>query len=59
MERGSADAFFALGGIYDKGVYGMPQDYAKANELFLKSGELGCAEAYNYLGHNYDNGLWV
>lgn len=59
IERGSANACFALGGMYDKGVYGMPQDYAKANELFLKSGELGCAEAYNNLGHNYENGLGV
>ena len=30
---------------------GMPQDRAKANELYLKAGELGCAEAYYNLGH--------
>ena len=37
----------------------MPQDWAKANELYLKAGELGSAEAYFNLGNNYDNGRGV
>ena len=35
------------------------QDWAKANELWLKAGELGCAEAYFNLGNTYDNGRGV
>ena len=31
----------------------------KANELLLKAGELGCAEAYRNLGMSYNNGLGV
>ena len=37
----------------------MPQDYAKANELYLKAGELGCAGAYYNLGIMYSNGRGV
>ena len=59
MEKGNADAFKQLGGLYEQGIYGLPQDRAKANELFLKAGELGCALAYFNLGNNYDNGRGV
>ena len=31
----------------------------KANELWLKAGELGCAEAYSRLGYVYANGQGV
>ena len=37
----------------------MPQDRAKANELYLKAGKLGCASAYFNLGNAYDNGYGV
>ena len=37
----------------------MPQDWAKANELLLKAGELGCAEAYFRLGYSFSNGMGV
>ena len=37
----------------------MPQDQGKANELFLKAGERGYAEAYFNLGLCYDNGEGV
>ena len=40
-------------------VEGMPQDWAKANELYLKAGELGCADAYFNLGDAYDTGTCV
>ena len=46
MEKGSADAFINLAGHYADGTYGLPQNPAKANELYLKVGELGCAGAY-------------
>ena len=55
----NADALYNLAGYYDRGIYGMPQDRAKANELLLKAGELGCAEAYFNLGKSYENGMGV
>ena len=33
--------------------------WAKANELLLKAGDLGCNEAYNNLGNSYYNGHGV
>ena len=51
MEKGNADAFFQLAGYYAQGIYDMPQDWAKANELLLKAGELGCAGGYYNLGN--------
>ena len=59
IEKGNADAFYELAGYYAQGTMGMPQDWAKANELLLKAGELGCAEAYSKLGYSYDNGRGV
>ena len=53
MESGNADAFLKFAAYYAQGVKGMPQDWAKANELLLKAGELGCAEAYSKLGNSY------
>ena len=41
MKAGNADAFFQLGGHYADGNMGLPQDYAKANELYiLRQGNL-------------------
>ena len=59
MEKGNAEAFYMLGVHYAKGTRGMPQDRAKANELYLKAGELGSAGAYFNLGIHYDNGEGV
>ena len=59
MEKGHADAFNQLGGHYEDGTSGMPQDRAKANELYLKAGELGCANAYYNLGLSYNEGAGV
>ena len=56
MEAKNADAFHQLAGFYFRGIMGMPQDFAKANELYLRAGELGCAGAYNNLGSSYYNG---
>ena len=59
MEKDNADAFHMLPSCYRNGRYGMPQDEAKANELYLKAGELGCADAYYDLGNAYRLGRGV
>ena len=51
-----AEAIFMLGSNYDEGRYGSPQDYEKSLELFVRAGDLGCAEAYNNVGYAYENG---
>ena len=56
MEKGNAYAFYALAGCYRSGIMGLPQDHAKANELWLKAGELGCAMGCYNLGIAYDEG---
>ena len=59
MEKGNADAFHYLGGLYSQGKCGLPQDLQMANELNLKAGELGSAKGYYRLGHSYDFGRGV
>jgi hypothetical protein len=59
MKTGNAYAFYMLGGYYRNGTYGLPRDGAKANELYLKAGELGCAVAYYNLGNSYLEGKGV
>ena len=56
MEKGNGHAFYQLAGFYIEGNMGLPQDEGKANELWLKAGELGCAEGYCNLGIHYYNG---
>ena len=53
MEKGNAEAHNQFAGFYADGRFGLPQDAAKANELYLKAGELGCAEAYYNLANHY------
>ena len=59
MEKGNADAISYFGALHIQGHHGFPQDYAKANELFLKAGELGCSSAYYNLAKSYEHGLGV
>ena len=59
MEKGNADAYYMLAGYYAEGTMGMPQNRAKANELYLKAGELGCASAYLNLGNSHFHGRAV
>jgi len=59
MDNGNGVAFDQFAGYYDVGDYGLPQDYQKANELFLKGGELGCAVAYGNLGNSYYHGRGI
>ena len=57
MEKGNASAFEHLGGYYAQGrMIGLSQDWARANELYLKAGELGCTGAYYNLGCSYQYG---
>ena len=56
---GNADAYNQLAGDYCTGSNGLPQDMRKANELWLKAGELGCADAYYHLGIAYTRGRSV
>ena len=57
-EANNANAFYNLGGYYARGE-GMLRDFTKANELYLKAGELGCAEGYCKLGYSYRVGRGV
>ena len=59
MDKGNAAAISFFGAIYRQGLYGISQDYSKANELFRQAGELGCASAYYNLAKSYENGLGV
>ena len=59
MDKGNGEAFTTLGGCYADGMHGMPQDKVKANELYLKGGELGSSSGYYNLGNAYDLGRGV
>ena len=59
MEANNAYAFYIFAGCCARGIRGLPQNYEKANELYLRAGELGCAEAYCNLGYSYNNGRGV
>ena len=55
MEVGDAYAFDMVGCNYSDGRHGLPQDSAKAMELWHKAGKFG----YNEIGLAYDNGEGV
>jgi len=59
MKSGDVLAYKNLALYYANGEHGLSQDYQKANELWLKAGELGCAEAYFNLGQSYHEGKGV
>jgi len=52
-------AIHRLGRFYADGLYGYPQDYAKALKLWHRAGELGCSKAYNSIGFAYNDGEGV
>ena len=58
-EADNACAIYQLGMYYSMGDHGMPQDWSKANEFWLKAGKLGHATAYNNLGYSYMHGKGV
>ena len=60
VDLGDAQAIFILGCMYDRGLYGLPQDSNKAFELWHQAGELGCgAVAYLNIGNEYSCGVCV
>jgi len=59
MDKGNAMGYNLLAGAYDLGERGLPRDERKANELWLKAGELGCAMAYYNLAESYNRGAGV
>ena len=59
MDINDPRAIYNLGVNYYHGLYGLPQNYAKALELLLRAGELGCADAYGKTGVAYKNGEGV
>jgi len=59
MSKGNAWAYYTLAGCYAREEWGLPQDLQKANELLLKAGELGSAEAYCNLGNSYQSARGV
>ena len=52
-------AIYNQGNYYRGGTNGYPQDDAKALEFYHRAAELGYIEAYNGIGHAYDNGRGV
>ncbi len=56
---GDSIAIYNLGYYYSEGIYGYPQDYTKALELYYRAAELGYAEAYCNIGYAYDHGEGV
>ena len=56
VELGDAQAIYNLGVFYSEGLYGLPQDHAKASELYHQAGELGHTRSYFNIGILYYNG---
>ena len=54
-EKEDAEAIYLLAQYYAYGDSFIQQDWSKANELWLKAGELGSAEAYFHLSDSYNN----
>ena len=59
VDINDARAIYNLGCGYSQGLYGLPQDYAKALKLWYRAGELGNAESYCCIGNSYRNGHGV
>ena len=50
VEIGDTEAMFGLGCDYSNGDYGLPQDHAKALELWHRAAELGNATSHHNIG---------
>ena len=59
MELNDAEAIYNIGCFYYEGRYGLPQNYAKALELWNRAVELGNAVAYYGIGSAYNDGRGV
>ena len=56
MEVDDAEGIRNLGGCYSDGEFGLPQDHAKALELWHQAAELGNATSYYNIGNAYQTG---
>jgi len=62
MEAGDPpEAVYAIGVCYRDGLFGFPQDFVKALELWHRAAELGHAQAYCSIGcaHEYGEGVEI
>ena len=59
VEADDSIAISQLGHLYYSGRMGLPQDYEKANELWLRAGELGDDGAYHNVANSYYGGIGV
>ena len=59
MKVGDAEAIYDLGCYYFDGEFGLPQDYAKALELWHRAAKLGHVGAYYNIGCAYHGGNGV
>ena len=59
MEADDPIAIFNHGCWYNEGLYGLPQDYAKALEFYHRAAELGYSKSYCNVGYAYSNGYGV
>jgi TPR repeat protein len=59
VEVGDAEAIYSLGYRYANGLYGLPQNWDKAFELWHRAAELGNAFAYHNIGIAYFDGTGV
>ena len=59
VESGNGKAISVLGQCYSDGSWGMPLNFTKANELYLKAGKLGCGGGHYNLGVSYLYGRGV
>ena len=59
IEHTLTEAINNLGGFHSEGIYGLPQDWAKALELWHRAAELGYVDSYYNIGCIYYNGYGV
>jgi len=59
VEADDPIAIYNHGCYYQKGIYGFPQDFTKALELWHRSAELGCARSYNSIAITHELGEGV
>ena len=59
VELNDPIAIFNIGCYHRDGLYGFPQDYTKALELYHRAAKLGHAGAHNHIGYAYNNGEGV
>ena len=58
-EKGGATAQYNLGGMYDNGYYGVPQNYKEAAKWYLEAAKQGIDTAQLNIGNFYYQGLGV